>query len=108
MKINGITLAHYRNIENLSLAFDDVNIIYGENAQGKTNLIEAVYLFTGAKSFRGVKDKELIQFGSACSNLKMDFFNNGRNQTAEITIKNKREAVLNGVCYFQPCAPFHD
>lgn len=97
MKINNIILENYRNIENLSLDFDNVNIIYGENAQGKTNLIEAVYLFTGAKSFRGVKDKELIKFGSDFSKLKIDFVNNSRQQTAEIIIKNKREAVLNGV-----------
>ena len=55
MKINRIEIQNFRNIENLQADFDDVNIIYGENAQGKTNLLEAVYLFTGSKSFRGVK-----------------------------------------------------
>lgn len=97
MKINSIELENYRNIEKLSLTFDDVNIIYGENAQGKTNLIEAVYLFTGAKSFRGVRDKELIKFDCDFSKLIIDFTNKSRNQTAEIAIKNKREATLNGV-----------
>lgn len=97
MKINALELENYRNIEKLSLTFDDVNIIYGENAQGKTNLIEAIYLFTGAKSFRGVRDKELIKFGCDFSRLKIDFTNKSRKQTAEIAIKNKREATLNGV-----------
>lgn len=97
MKINHITLENYRNIEKLSLDFENVNIIYGENAQGKTNLIEAIYLFTGSKSFRGVKDKELIRFGSEFSRLKIDFTNKSRQQTAEILIKNKREAALNGI-----------
>lgn len=97
MKINTLELENYRNIEKLSLTFDDVNIIYGENAQGKTNLIEAIYLFTGAKSFRGVRDKELIKFGCDFSKLKIDFTNKSRQQTAEIMIKNKREATLNGV-----------
>lgn len=97
MKINALELENYRNIEKLSLTFDDVNIIYGENAQGKTNLIEAIYLFTGAKSFRGVRDKELIRFGCDFSKLKIDFTNKSRKQTAEIAIKNKREATLNGV-----------
>lgn len=97
MKINALELENYRNIEKLSLTFDDVNIIYGENAQGKTNLIEAIYLFTGAKSFRGVRDKELIKFGCDFSKLKIDFTNKSRQQTAEIAIKNKREATLNGV-----------
>ena len=97
MKINALELENYRNIEKLSLTFNDVNIIYGENAQGKTNLIEAIYLFTGAKSFRGVRDKELIKFGCDFSKLKIDFTNKSRKQTAEIMIKNKREATLNGV-----------
>ena len=42
MKINHIEIENYRNIESLSLDFDDINIIYGENAQGKTNIIEAI------------------------------------------------------------------
>ncbi len=51
MKIERMGIDAYRNLEHLVLDFDDVNVIYGENAQGKTNLIEAVYLFTGAKIF---------------------------------------------------------
>ncbi len=62
MKIDSIEIENFRNIEKLKLDFDDVNIIWGENAQGKTNLIEAIYLFTGSKSFRGVRDKELVEF----------------------------------------------
>lgn len=97
MKINSIKIEKFRNIESLSLDFDDVNIIYGENAQGKTNLIEAIYLFTGAKSFRGVKDKELVKFGEEYSRLKIEFSNNSREQNAELLIQNRRSATLNGV-----------
>lgn len=97
MKINSIEIEKFRNIESLSLEFDDVNIIYGENAQGKTNLIEAIYLFTGAKSFRGVKDKELVKFGEEYSKLKIEFSNNLREQNAELLIQNRRSATLNGV-----------
>lgn len=97
MKINSIEIEKFRNIESLSLDFDDVNIIYGENAQGKTNLIEAIYLFTGAKSFRGVKDKELVKFGEEYSRLKIEFSNNSREQNAELLIQNRRSATLNGV-----------
>lgn len=97
MKINSINIENYRNIEKLSLDFDDVNIIYGENAQGKTNLIEAIYLFTGAKSFRSVRDKELVKFGSEYSKLNISFENNNRSQNAELIIKGKRTATLNGV-----------
>lgn len=97
MKINSISIENFRNIENLSLDFDDVNIIYGENAQGKTNLIEAIYLFTGSKSFRGVKDRELIKFDRDYSRLKIQFENKNRKQNAEIYIDKKRNATLNGI-----------
>ncbi|MCH5320645.1 MAG: DNA replication/repair protein RecF [Eubacterium sp.] len=97
MKINWVDIENFRNIEKLNLSFDNVNIIYGENAQGKTNLIEAIYLFTGSKSFRGVKDKELITFDKDFSRLKIDFENKNRPQNAEIFIQEKRTASLNGV-----------
>lgn len=97
MKINNITLENYRNIENLKIEFDDVNIIWGENAQGKTNLIEAIYLFTGAKSFRGVKDNQLVKFNCDRSRLKIEFEGNDRQQNAEIVIEKKRVASLNGI-----------
>lgn len=97
MKINSIDIENFRNIKELSLNFENVNIIYGENAQGKTNLIEAIYLFTGSKSFRGVKDKELIKFDENFARLKIDFQNKSRLQNAEIFIENKRTASLNGI-----------
>ena len=97
MKINSITLENYRNIKELSVDFDDVNIIWGENAQGKTNLLEAIYLFSGAKSFRGAKDKELVKFDCDYAKMKLDFFANGREQTAEISIKDRKTATLNGI-----------
>ncbi|MDE5604056.1 MAG: DNA replication/repair protein RecF, partial [Eubacterium sp.] len=92
-----IEIQNFRNLENLKTDFDDVNIIYGENAQGKTNLLEAVYLFTGSKSFRGVKDSQLVQFSKNFSKLKAEFYSNKREQNAEILIKNKRSATLNGI-----------
>lgn len=97
MKINSIDIENFRNIEKMSLEFDDVNIIYGENAQGKTNLIEAIYLFTGSKSFRGVRDKELVNFNNEQARLKIEFENAERKQTAQIEIKGRRKATLNGV-----------
>ncbi len=97
MKINRITLENFRNIESLTLDFDDVNIIWGENAQGKTNLIEALYLFTGSKSFRGTKDSQLIKFDCDKSSIEIDFLSNNRNQNARIEIKDKKKVTLNGI-----------
>lgn len=97
MKINSIDIENFRNIEKLHLDFDDVNIIYGENANGKTNLIEAIYLFTGNKSFRGVKDIETVRFGCESAKLEIEFENNSRKQNAQLIIKNRRKATLNSI-----------
>ena len=94
MKIENIEIENFRNIEKRRLDFGNVNIIYGENAQGKTNLLEALYIFSGSKSFRGAKDADLIKFGADAAKLKIDFFSNERKQNAEITVK-EREAERN-------------
>ena len=63
MIIKSIELANYRNYENLQLSFDKgVNILYGDNAQGKTNVLEAIYVSATTKSHKGSKDKEIIKF----------------------------------------------
>lgn len=97
MKINSIHIENFRNIEKIDTDFEDVNIIWGENAQGKTNLIEAIYLFTGARSFRGARDKELVRFDCEKSILKINFESREREQSAEITIGEKRSSALNGI-----------
>lgn len=103
MKINKITLKNYRNIENAELVpCDGVNIIYGENAQGKTNILEAVFLFTGLKSFRSSKDSELVSFGKELARITVDFETLSRKQNAEIKISDRRRAVLNGVSLKSP------
>lgn len=61
MKLKTLTLTHYRNYETAELNFsDEVNIFIGINAQGKTNLLEAIYCLAMAKSHRTSNDKELI------------------------------------------------
>ena len=79
MIFHKISLSDFRNIESLEIVpGEKVNIICGENAQGKTNLMEALWLFTGAKSFRQTKDSEFIRFGAEKANLKADFFSENR------------------------------
>jgi len=97
MKINQIKIENYRNLREMDVSFDDVNIIWGENAQGKTNLIEALYLFTGDRSFRGAKDRELVRFGAENAALEIQFEGSGREQSARLLLGKKREASLNGV-----------
>lgn len=64
MIVKALKLKNYRNYELLDLTFDSgINIFYGDNAQGKTNILEALYLSGTTKSHRETKDKNLIQFG---------------------------------------------
>lgn len=98
MKINKVRLADFRNISFLELDLcETANIIYGDNGQGKTNFIEAVWMFTGAKSFRGAKDRELIRFGAENAVIEMDFFAQEREQTAKIIFDSKRSISLNEI-----------
>ena len=76
---------------------EGVNILYGENAQGKTNLLEACWLFTGSRSFRGAKDSELVGFDAEAATLAMEFTAGGREQEATIAIRQRRQVTLNGV-----------
>ncbi len=98
MIVSELEAENFRNLKKLSfLPCGQVNIIYGENAQGKTNLIEAIWLFTGGKSFRGAKDSELTAFGEEKCTLGLNFYGAQREQSAEIKIEKKRMAVLNGI-----------
>ena len=64
MYIKNLKLNNFRNIEKITLDFNkQVNIIYGENAEGKTNLLESIYMFSFGKSFRNNKDLELLKIG---------------------------------------------
>lgn len=99
MIINSIKLNNFRNISSMELeACDGVNVIYGENAQGKTNILEAMWLFTGCKSFRGAKDAELIKFNEDFAKISLEYSDKSRDKTSQITIGNKKKKVLqNGV-----------
>ena len=78
MKIKQLKLKNYRNYDLLELEFDDsTNIFYGDNAQGKTNILESIYLCGTTKSHRGTKDKDLIKFGEEESHIEADVEKNG-------------------------------
>ena len=72
MYIQSLALKNFRNYESLDLSFGKgINILYGDNAQGKTNVLEAVYLCATTRSHRRSKDKEMIRFGQEESHLRM-------------------------------------
>lgn len=96
MKVKNLKLENFRNISNLNLEFDEeINIICGENAQGKTNIIEALWLFSGAKSFRNSKDQELIKFGENVAKISAQFDMLGVQNDVSIKINDKKIAYLN-------------
>ena len=99
MIVKSFQFENYRNLNDNSIVpADNVNVIYGENANGKTNLIEAIWLFCGGHSFRGSKDSELINFDKSFFRLKMEFFAQDRDQTAEIVFdKSKKLIKINEV-----------
>ena len=69
-----IEFLNFRNIENETIEFENgVNVIHGENAQGKTNILEGIYLFARGKSFRAFKDRELIRFGGENAIAKLTY-----------------------------------
>ena len=100
MKVERLQLTDFRNYENQQVSFsDNINVITGKNAQGKTNLLEAVYYLTGAKSFRAGSDRELIQFEKDNTRLQADIFSEGRRQNIQIDFGHARrkKICVNGV-----------
>ena len=99
MRVLRLCWKNFRNLRGGEFApCGGVNVIFGRNAQGKTNLLEALWLFTGGRSFRGARDAELVRRGESAAELKMAFFSEEREQTASISIADgRRTAELNGV-----------
>ena len=74
MKLDFLKAQNFRNIENADLSFSDgVNLLYGKNGAGKTNALEAIYLFAICKSFRTNKDSDFIMHGKEKSDITIGF-----------------------------------
>ena len=82
MVLHTIRARGFRNIADETVTFaPGVNLLYGKNAEGKTNLLEAIYYFARGKSFRGAKDSELCRFGEDFFEIKAEFSGSGRKQS---------------------------
>ena len=100
MNVESISTENFRLLQTQTVSFSpNVNIIIGDNAQGKTTLLEAVYLLTGVKSFRSRYDKEMIAFDADEARISGRIFAMERNQTIELFLyKGKRRMIRqNGV-----------
>lgn len=97
MKIKKIKCQNFRNIKEAVIFPDsEMNVICGENAQGKTNLIESIWLFSGAKSFRNNKESNYIKFSEKNAKNEIDFISSGIENTALMEFSDKRQVSLNG------------
>ena len=95
MKINSIILENFRNYKNLELDFDESrNIIVGENAQGKTNLVEAIYLTAFARSFRTNNSQDLIRFGESSARVSTDITSEDIEKNINIVIRSDGKKMI--------------
>ena len=98
MLITNLKLQNFRNYKELNLEFNDgINIIYGDNAQGKTNILESIFLTSIGKSFRTSKDKELIKFDEKFALIETEFSKSDRDGKIKISLTEKKDIYLNGV-----------
>lgn len=100
MYIEHLSLKNFRNYSGEEFSFiPQTNILYGENAQGKTNALEALYLFSIGKSFRTAQDRELIRFGEELARAELTFSDAKRRQKIEIILRRdrKKQIKINGV-----------
>ena len=100
MIIESVDLQNYRNYEFLNMTFDNkINIIYGDNAQGKTNILESLYVCATSKSHRGSKDKDIIRFGNDEAHIKVMVKKHGMNYRIDMHLKkNKTKGIaVNGI-----------
>lgn len=91
MIIKSLELLDYRNYESLQMNFDKgINILYGENAQGKTNILESIYVCATTKSHRGSKDKEMIRFDKEDSHIRLYIEKNEIEHRIDIHLKRNK------------------
>ncbi len=95
MKVKSLEAVNFRNYEKEKISFSpDTNVIFGNNAQGKTNLLEAIYLFSHGRSHRAKSDSELIKFGTDFARLTLEFSDQNRDYRAEFRLlKNGKKSI---------------
>ena len=95
MYIETVQLRNFRNYQDLELHLDQgTNIFYGDNAQGKTNILESVYLCGTTKSHRGSKDREIIRFGEEEAHIRMQVMKDGLSYKIDMHLRKIKRRAL--------------
>lgn len=98
MYIKKLKVQNFRNYEEQEIEFNkNINVIYGDNAQGKTNILEAIFLTSFGKSFRTTKEKEIINKDKDFAKVYVEYEKEDRDGKIQITLADKKEIKINGV-----------
>lgn len=100
MKIAKLTLKNFRSYADKAFVFDDkLNVLVGANAQGKTNVLEAIFYAVIGKSFRTSKEKDLLKWGESFGSIEGSFFNGFRDVSVKILFdrERKKSVLIDGV-----------
>ena len=91
MIVKSLALSDFRNYDLQELSFHHgINIFYGDNAQGKTNILEGIYLCMTNKSYRGSHDKEMIRFGKEEAHLRLEAWKKKRHSNTGVDMHLKK------------------
>lgn len=97
MRVSSVSFANWRNLTSAACELSHgINVLWGMNAQGKSNILEGIYFFARGRSFRGSKEKEFIQFGEEFASVSMSFRKDGYSEDTELsaTIQKNGKKVL--------------
>lgn len=98
MWISKIKINNFRNYELQEINLEkNINVFYGENAQGKTNIIESIFLCSMGRSFRTNKDKEMIKLNSENASIEIEYQKTDRDGKIKIELGNKKNVFINGI-----------
>ena len=98
MYIKKIKLENFRNYEKQEIIFNkNINNIFGDNAQGKTNILEAIFICGLGKSFRTNQDKELININKDYSNVEIEYYKKDREGKIKLELNQKKDFFINDI-----------
>ena len=100
MKLNKLQINGYRNLLKADVTFEDgLNVIWGDNAQGKTNLLEGIYLFARGKPYRMKKEADVIPFGGNEAGLEISYSSFEKENTMSVYYRKGEKRIMKILLY---------